>query len=185
MSADNPTVTYRGIPDFPGYRVGDDGSVWSCWKRIQLGRPKGCKFVLSEEWKRLKQNPRGYGYVAVDLCRDGKARHKMIHRLVLLAFVGPCPLGKQVAHENGNPRDNRLTNLSYKTPKENHADRLRHGTLPWGEEHCSAKLTAADVQEIRAQYQSGARTKDLAKRYNVLDSTILRAVKKRTWKRLA
>lgn len=26
-------VEYRDIPEFPGYRVGSDGSVWSAWSR--------------------------------------------------------------------------------------------------------------------------------------------------------
>lgn len=30
MSDVQSTVTYRPINGFPGYRVGDDGSVWSC-----------------------------------------------------------------------------------------------------------------------------------------------------------
>ena len=31
-------VEYRDVPGWPGYRVGDDGSVWSLWKRRGLGR---------------------------------------------------------------------------------------------------------------------------------------------------
>jgi hypothetical protein len=33
-----PPVEYRDVPGFPGYRVGTDGSVWSCWERTAGGR---------------------------------------------------------------------------------------------------------------------------------------------------
>jgi hypothetical protein len=42
-----------------------------------------------------------------------------VHRLVLLAFVGPCPAGHEVLHLNHQPADNRLENLRYGTRSEN------------------------------------------------------------------
>lgn len=33
-STEKPTVEYRDIEGFPGYRIGSDGTVWSCWKRV-------------------------------------------------------------------------------------------------------------------------------------------------------
>lgn len=50
-----------------------------------------------------------------------------VHRLVLLAFVGPCPPGMQALHENDVPDDNRLVNLRWGTPQENVADAFRNG----------------------------------------------------------
>lgn len=29
---------YADVADFPGYRVGNDGSMWSCWRRAGLGK---------------------------------------------------------------------------------------------------------------------------------------------------
>jgi hypothetical protein len=45
-----------------------------------------------------------------------------IHQIVAKAFLGPRPTGMQVAHNNCNHRDNRLSNLRYATPAENQAD---------------------------------------------------------------
>lgn len=52
----------------------------------------------------------------------------MVHKLVLEAFVGPRPEGKEACHDNGNGMDNRLTNLRWDTHKANMADQFRHGT---------------------------------------------------------
>lgn len=55
-------------------------------------------------------------------------REYRVHRLVMLAFVGPCPEGYEVCHRNGDGLDNRLVNLYYGTPSQNTLDRVRHGT---------------------------------------------------------
>jgi hypothetical protein len=49
-----------------------------------------------------------------------------IHRLVLAAFMGPCPSGREAAHWNGDKSDNRLANLRWATPDENASDKIRH-----------------------------------------------------------
>jgi hypothetical protein len=92
---DQSTVEYRNIPEFPGYRVGDDGSVWTCWKRIGLGNPadkskrRGTAFVLSDEWKLMKATPNEDGYPTIGLYRNGKVKRIKTSVLVLMAFVGP------------------------------------------------------------------------------------------------
>ena len=69
------------------------------------------------------------GHVRVCLSANGKRKSFYVHVLVARAFLGPCPEGQQVRHWDGNPRNNRLDNLLYGTPKENCEDRdERHGT---------------------------------------------------------
>lgn len=59
---------------------------------------------------------------------DGvKPRHHQIHRLVLRAFVGPCPEGMEVLHADDDPMNNNLGNLRYGTRSENQYDRVRNG----------------------------------------------------------
>lgn len=87
------------------------------------------------------------------------------HVAVCEAFHGPKPSpAHEVAHENGDKRDNRAANLSWKTRAENHADKLRHGTDSRGEKHGACKLSDQDVRDIRASKGSHA---SLARQYGV------------------
>lgn len=52
-----------------------------------------------------------------------------VHRLVLLAFVGPPATNSaEVCHIDGNPANNQLANLRWGSSSENKADQVRHGT---------------------------------------------------------
>lgn len=65
--------------------------------------------------------------MGINLSRDGKARRFAVHRLVLDAFVGPCPEGLQACHGNNVKHDNRLANLRWDTHSENVYDQVRDG----------------------------------------------------------
>jgi hypothetical protein len=174
-------VEFRDIPGWPGYRVGSDGSVWSCWRRVGLGIGLGTKWVIGGTWRRLQPSPR-CGYPAVTLRRDGKSVTWCAHQLVMLAFVGPPPPGMEVAHENGIRADCRLSNLSYKTEKDNQQDSFRHGTKPLGERSPNAKVTAAIVLGIRAEYATGAITKsDLARKHGLSRTQTRDIIRRKSW----
>lgn len=68
------------------------------------------------------------GYLIVTLWRDGRQRTRLVHRLVLTAFVGPPPEGQEALHANNDRADNRLENLSWGTHSENMLDQVEHGT---------------------------------------------------------
>ena len=56
------------------------------------------------------------GHVSVAI---GKGNSRLVHQLVLEAFVGPCPEGHEVLHLDHNPANNKLSNLKYGTRSEN------------------------------------------------------------------
>lgn len=95
--------------------------------------------------KRLKT-----GHTIARMCRPGEPNvEKLIHRLVLEAFVGPCPTGMEGCHNNGDPTDNRLANLRWDTHAENQRDILRHGRHYFkNKTHCKRnhKFTAANTR---------------------------------------
>lgn len=77
----------------------------------------------------LKQHVKPSGYVYVQLCQDGRRQQRLLHRVVLEAFVGPCPAGAESRHfPDPNKRNNRLANLLWGTHSENEQDKLAHGT---------------------------------------------------------
>ena len=104
MATDESTTRYRGVPGFSGYRVGDDGSVWSCWTN---------RGTIGDVWKRLKLGVDKDGYLKVGLRASRKKQTTFrVAILVLTAFVGPRPPGKEACHAPGTSvDDNRLSSL--------------------------------------------------------------------------
>ena len=113
---------------------------------------------------------RGYQYVSLRL--DGKKKTFAVHRLVLDAFVGPCPHGMQVAHGDGDPKNNHLSNLRWATPKDNIADRARHGRTAKGEANGSSKLDRHAVKTIKRMKDHGFSAFETARLACVNPSTI-------------
>lgn len=161
--ADVSTVQYRDLTELghPGYRVGDDGSVWSRWRKKGLGRGRGTTYVLGEEWKRLRPHLRDDGHYQIN---PGETI-RYVHHLILEAFVGPCPPGLECCHGDGDGTNNALGNLRWDTHQENAQDRVRHGTSDKGERNPGAKLTDEQVRDIRQA--RGETAKALALRFGV------------------
>lgn len=106
------------ISGFSAYEVSDQGQVRS----FQNNR-----WGLTPVPRLLKPQPRTiYRYVRIT-SDEGRYKERLIHQLVLAAFVGPCPTGQVTRHLNGDGSDNRLANLRYGTHAENSRDTVRHG----------------------------------------------------------
>ena len=135
----------KEVPGFPGYKCTKDGKVFSCrWGTSRHGEPK------EEKWRELKQSRSSQSpYRAVTLCKDTKKLRYPIHKIVLLAFVGPRPEGMVTRHLDGDPLNNHLDNLTYGTQSENHIDRIKHGRGPVGGNHHLATLCAEQVESGR------------------------------------
>lgn len=57
----------------------------------------------------------------------GRGDGRLVHRLVLEAFVVPCPDGHEALHGNDVPDDNWIGNLRWGTSAENIEDAFRNG----------------------------------------------------------
>lgn len=106
---------WKPIPGYPDYEVSDWGRVRS-YKG--LGRPRILKPFINKE-----------GYTIFSLSSPGQPKSIGLHRLLMMAFVGPCPEGQEVCHNDGNPANNRLDNLRYDTHAENKRDAVLHRAL--------------------------------------------------------
>jgi hypothetical protein len=166
------TVEYRPIKDFPGYRVGNNGSVESC---------KNGKHGFKDAWKPRKLQKGFLGRLQVTLSRGGKVYNRYVHHLVLEAFIGLRPDGTECCHNNGKPWDNRLDNLRWDTRENNYADRDRHGTTARGEKQGHVKLTEVGVLEIKRLLVEGVMQKHIAKKFNVSKGTISKIKLGETW----
>jgi len=177
----HPSVEYRDIPGFPGYRVGDDGSVWSCLQLVPLRGRRGTKSVIGTTWKRLSAAIPSGGRPRVSVCRSGVTRTRQVAHLVLEAFVGPRPQGQEACHGDGNVANNRLTNLRWDTHSGNMADKLAHGTHNRGVRHSLAKLTEEQVVLIRKRVASGDSFTSVAVAMGVSRYAVRSIIKGKSW----
>lgn len=128
-----------------------------------------------------------HGYVAVSLSlgEKGKYRYAQVHRLMAEAFLGPPPFpDAQDAHWDGDRQHNALGNIRWATPKDNAADRSRHGRTVGalkGAAHHNARLTDRVVVEMRRLKSEGFRLEEIAEEFGVGRTTVYDAVKGRTW----
>lgn len=175
------TVTYATIARYVGYRFGDDGSIQTCMERVKGGR-RGQK-APTGPWRSKKPGRDVSGHFHVTLRnRDTRKLDQLkVHRLILEAFVGPCPAGMMCCHNNGNPADNRLCNLRWDTAKANNADKIAHGTWQGGERNGNAKLTANQVESIRRRRSAGEKRVALAREFGVTPEMIYLIVSGKNW----
>lgn len=102
-------------------------------------------------------------YVKVNLWANGKQKACLVHRLVMLAFVGDCPAGMEVNHINFDHLDNQLSNLEYVTRKQNIEHSIRHRNVPGK----SRLLSRDELLEIKALIAIGCRVEIIATKFEV------------------
>lgn len=105
---------WKDIKGYEGlYQVSDNGEVRSLDRHCTGSRNRLLK------GRTLKQTKTTTGYSKVELCKDGHAISKKVHRLVAIAFIQnpnnlPC-----VNHIDNNPSNNNASNLEWCTQAEN------------------------------------------------------------------
>lgn len=187
FSYDPEAIEYRDVPGFPGYRVGSDGSVWSCRSKRPGPYRQGWFSVLTDNWHLLRATTNPRGYSVLTLRRDGKKFTFRVHQLVLTTFVGPCPDGMEACHfPDRNKSNNALANLRWDTKRANAADKRAHGTFPSGEGNGNHRLTEADVIQAREEHRSGgASYAALGRRFGITDSAMRKAIVGHRWGHIA
>lgn len=106
-----PVVGYEGA-----YEVSNMGRVRSIPHYVRLVVRSGTVCRRLSPGVLLKPGPLADRHVTVAI---GRRNSRLVHQLVLEAFVGPRPEGCEVLHLNHVPDDNRLENLRYGTRSEN------------------------------------------------------------------
>jgi protein gp37 len=147
------------IEDYPGYMVSN------------FGRVKGPRAIL-------KGDAGEQGHVRVQI--GSPYNKKLVHRLVLEAFVGPPPSpNAQGRHLDGNPGNNRLDNLCWGTQSDNWVDSKRHKT-----HRRYSKLREDDVAAIKRRASSGESFASIASVYDISATQVSNVVHGRQWKQL-
>lgn len=156
-----PVVGYEGL-----YEVSDLGRVRSPRRDI------------------LATDTEKGGYCRVNLSRDGHAKHRMVHILVTMAFVGPCPAGYEHNHKSGDKSDNSVANLEFLTKSDNqkHAYAVLGKQRQQGSRHGMAKLTESSVLAIRHALSAGNSRQSVAHQFNISVWSIHKIASGSTWR---
>lgn len=167
----------KPIPNFPGYFAAEDGGIFS----LKTNDPY--KRVVLEKPRQLKPKITSSGYKMVVLTVGGRKFYRLIHQLILETFVGPRPAGMFACHGPKGKTNDSVSNLYWATPKHNTFDRYRDDTMNYGEKHGRAKLTEAQVIEIRQRYAKGGISQSkLAIEFRVDQTIISDIVLRKSWK---
>lgn len=158
-----PGERWKPVIGHPMYLVSDFGRVWSLKTNMLM---------------KANIDDKGYETLRPD------SKHRKLHHLVLEAFIGLRPAGHECGHLDGNPANNRLSNLQWITPKQNALHQEEHGTRVRSATHPLSKLTDADVLEIRRRRSAGEKWKQIAADYPVSVSTLIVAGLGRTFNHL-
>jgi hypothetical protein len=125
----------------------------------------------------------GYGVIRITEAPHER-RNAYVHRLALEVILGirPAP-GAEVCHTCDTPACFRPDHLFVGTHWMNMLDFTQKGLRKpaVGERASHAKLTAAQVVEIRRALAEGAGVRELGRRYDVPHSSIANILHRRSW----
>lgn len=175
---DEPIVEYRIHADYLGYRFGCDGTIWTC---LRATGPPARMFICSDTWRELTPDRRlSDGRKRYTLRHSsGKYRRRYGYYFIALVFIGVCPPGMEVCHDDGVCTNDAVSNIRYDTKVANEADKKRHGTNLQGERMALAKLTVADGLEIR---EAGYPLRPHAVKHKVSEALISLILRRKVWK---
>lgn len=169
--------TWKAAPGYEGlYEVSDLGRV----RRLIYVNKQTCRRY--DEPRIIKLSNNHPWYLTVTLSKSSKHRTFRVHSLVLLTFVGPRPAKEHGCHINGQPHDNRLANLRWAPQTQNEADKVRHGTVPYGTKSGTAKLSDAIVADMKRRMAAGVKDRVLAEEAGVEVSTVRLIRWGKTWR---
>ena len=115
-----PVVGYEGL-----YEVSSEGRVRSLDRWIE--KRNGSRCFYRGTLLKPGRTESNHLFVVLPSRNGGPRVNARVHRLVLEAFVGPCPEGMEGCHRDDNPTNNHIENLRWDTHSENTLDRVRNG----------------------------------------------------------
>jgi hypothetical protein len=121
------------------------------------------------------RSEQAYGYLTID------GKEVKAHRYSYELHKGPIPDGLDVLHSCDNPPCVNPDHLFLGTGLENLADASAKGRMARGERHYLAKLTEAQVRQVRELYAAGVTQKDLAVRFGTSRGNVGYIVRRERW----
>lgn len=119
--------------------------------------------AIRDEPLMMTQRRSDSGQCRVERWRSNGVTSACVHPRALAAWCRPCPSGREAAHVNGDPPENRLEPVAWGPPQEHRDPMGRHGTTPRGERHGHARVTTDDVIQSRHRRASGESVQRIAR----------------------
>lgn len=144
-------VFYRTLREFPDYKFGDDGTVWS--------KRKG------DDWVRIG-NKSNRGRIHLSLYdRKGGIATRQLHTLILTLFKGPPREGEgtSVRFKDGNRNNCRVSNMHWGR---------KPGPGLRGEAHGRSRLTEKEVRAIKQDLEENKPVMRIARERGCSDKTV-------------
>lgn len=129
-------------------------------------------------------SPTRKGYLRIGFTVNSRKVHAMVHRIVWIAAYGaPDDQSAEVNNKSGIKTDNRICNLELLSGSGNIAHAMTAGLLRpvRGEAHGHARLTAAQIDEIKRRSAVGEKSRVLATEFSVTQNHIRNIVTGRRW----
>lgn len=104
---------------------------------------------------------------------------RYVHRIVLETWKGACPPGTEASHLDGDRTNNKLSNLTWETPKSNHQRKVQHKTDYNGERNPAHILTWDEVLAVRNEFNE--LVKKLAAEFKVSRTAMRRVLLEQSW----
>lgn len=157
---------FKDIPGYEDkYQISNYGRVWSIINQ---------KFLKPQKLNK-------YGYLIVNL---GRNNTKLISRLVLESFIGPCPLDMECNHKDDDKSNNKLDNLEWNYHDINCITRDRNNKTAKGNFLPQTILNKEIVINIRKLSIDGYTDTQISNMLDINRGTIYDIVNYRTWKHI-
>lgn len=154
--------------------VGSDATLA---ERLSFG---GWNITVTGCWEwAASRRPTGYGVLSI-----GQQRLEYAHRISWTVHRGPIPDGQFVCHSCDNPPCINPDHLFLGSVADNNTDMAEKQRHAYGEINGRARLSNADVEQIRAELAAGALPAEIAARWHITRGYVY-GIKARARRRIA
>lgn len=155
---------WKDIPGYEGrYQASTHGRIRSLDRYVRVvSHGTEAKRLIKGQVLRPAPYEKG-GHLSVVL--GSKAHGSPVHRLIALTFIGPCPDGCEVCHNDGNPKNNAVENLRYDTRSNNIKDAYMMNGV-------RGRLTVDKVRAIRDMLEEGRPGTEIASLIGVSENAV-------------
>lgn len=167
-------IEYKFLEDYPGYRFGSDGSIWSGWNNHG---------DLTNNWRRLNGNVGALGYRKITIKHKDRGQITMnFNVLILEAFVGPkSKRYLQCCHIDHNKLNNNIDNLFWGTHQDNIDGNVESNIHPHGESHGRAIINDEIARKAKILLGNGISCIKVSKLLHIPKHIVWRIKSGKSW----